>query len=152
MNDISFKLLANKDHSLFYTLAGVTGSVVSYAFGGWSGVLELLFIFFAADYITGCAVSIKTGKGLRSKVGMWGIMKKGLMLLLVFLGHKIDVAMQMNFVMNATVYFWLANELVSIVENYGRLGFKVPGVFRKVITVLQEKSGEEKKTENEDKI
>lgn len=143
MKDIPFKLLANKDHSLFYALAGVTGSIVSYAFGGWSRVLELLLIFFAVDYVTGCAVSIKTGKGLRSKVGMWGIMKKGFMLLLVFLGHQIDIALQMNLVMNATIYFWLANELVSIIENYGQLGFKVPGVFKKVITVLQEKSGEQ---------
>lgn len=148
MENITFKILANKDHSLFYTLTGVTGSIVSYAFGGWSGVLELLLIFFAVDYITGCAASIKTGKGLRSKVGMWGILKKGLMLLLVFLGHKIDTAMQMNFVMNATIYFWLANELISITENYGRLGFKVPGVFKKVITVLQEKSGEDKSDQN----
>ncbi|MBX4147493.1 phage holin family protein [Paenibacillus lautus] len=143
MDDITFKILANKDHSLWYALSGVTGSIVSYAFGGWSGVLELLLIFFAVDYVTGCAASIKTGKGLRSNVGRQGIMKKGFMLLLVFLGHKIDTALQMNIVMNATIYFWLANELVSIVENYGRLGFKVPGVFKKVITVLQEKSGEE---------
>lgn len=143
MDKITFKLLANKDHSLFYALSGITGSIVSYAFGGWSGVLELLLLFFAVDYITGCAVSIKTGRGLRSKIGFLGIMKKGLMLLLVFLGHRIDLALGMNFVMNGTIYFWLANELVSIVENYGRLGFKVPPIFKKVITVLQEKNGEE---------
>lgn len=144
MDDVTFKILANKAYSLFYALTGITGSIVSYAFGGWSGVLELLLIFFAVDYITGCAVSIKTGRGLRSKVGLWGIAKKGLMLLLVFLGHQIDLALEMNFVMNTTIYFWLANELVSIIENYGRLGFKVPPVFKKIITVLQEKSGEDK--------
>ncbi|MNW48778.1 Holin family protein [compost metagenome] len=147
INDIflkisNFKLLANKDYSSFYALSGVTGGILTYAFGGWSGLLELLVIVFAVDYVTGCAASVRSGKGLKSSVGLWGILKKGLMLLLVFLGHRIDVALGVDFVMNATIYFWLANELVSIVENYGRLDIKTPKVFKKVITVLQEKNDE----------
>ncbi|MBA9088579.1 toxin secretion/phage lysis holin [Fontibacillus solani] len=145
INDIylkisNFKLLANKDYSSFYTLSGVTGGILTYAFGGWSGLLELLIIVFAIDYVTGCLAALKTGKGLKSSIGFWGIIKKGLMLLLVFLGHRIDVALGLNFVMNGSIYFWLANESVSILENYGRLKIKTPPVFKKIFTIFKEKS------------
>ncbi|QJD88131.1 phage holin family protein [Cohnella herbarum] len=142
---MSFKLLANKDWSFLYALSGVGGSITTYAFGGWSGVLELLFIFFAIDYITGCAASLKEKRGLQSIVGFWGLLKKGLVLLMVFLGHRIDLAMGTNFTMSGVIWFWLANELVSIVENYGRIGIRVPHVLRKVITTLQDGEGRNEK-------
>ncbi|QDH19554.1 phage holin family protein [Saccharibacillus brassicae] len=142
MNDLPTKLLANRDYSTLYALSGVFGSITSYAFGGWSGLLEILLLFFAVDYLSGMFASIKTGKGLKSSVGFWGLLKKGLMMLMVLLGHRIDLALGLNIVMNGTIFFWLSNEAVSIIENYGRLGLKLPPVFRKMITILQEKSGE----------
>lgn len=152
MEHFTFKILANKDYAFGYSIFGVLGSIGTYAFGGWSGLLEILILFFAIDYISGCAASIKEGKGLRSTIGFWGLGKKGLMLLMVFLAHRIDLALGLNFVMNGVIYFWLANELVSILENYTRCGLKTPPVFKKILTIMQEKSGEkvEVKPENND--
>lgn len=149
LENITFKLLANKDLSHMYFISGILGSSLTYAFGGWSGTLELLLWVFAIDYITGCAASIKEGKGLRSAVGFWGLFKKGLMLLMVFLGHRIDLALDFNVVMNGVIYFWLANELISIIENYGRCGLKTPTIFRKVIAILQEKSEDDKNNKDD---
>lgn len=142
MDNFSLKLLANKDYTQWYTLSGFTGGFISYAFGGWSGILEILLLVFAVDYISGCAASIKEKKGLKSTVGFFGICKKGLMLLMVFLGHRFDLALGLNIVMNGIIYFWLANELVSILENYARCGLKTPVILNKILTILQEKSGE----------
>ena len=142
MDDFSLKLLANKDLSHIFALFGVTGSVLTYAFGGWSGILELLLWFFAADYVTGCYASLKEKKGLRSTIGFRGLGKKGLMLLMVFLGRQIDVALSLDIVMNSIIYFWLANELVSILENYARCDIKTPNILSKVLAILQEKKGE----------
>ncbi len=153
MYDLSFKFLANRDWTWLYTLSGFFGAIITYAFGGWSGNLELLFVFFAVDYITGCAASLKERKGLKSTIGFWGLFKKGLILLMVFMAHRIDMALGTNYVMSGVIYFWLANELVSSLENYGRIGIKVPGILRKVITVLQVKSEESNiKEENKETV
>ncbi|MEK4008319.1 phage holin family protein [Paenibacillus sp. FSL H3-0333] len=140
MNDFNLKLLANRDYTFLYAASGIGGTIVSYAFGGWSGLLEILLLAFVVDYLSGCAASVKTGKGLKSSVGFWGLIKKGLMLLMVFMGHRIDLALGMNIVMNGSIFFWLANEGVSIIENYGRLDLKIPPVFSKVFTIFQERA------------
>jgi toxin secretion/phage lysis holin len=140
MNDLNLRLLANRNFAPLYTLSGVIGTLVSYAFGGWSGMLEILLWAFVVDYVSGVAASIKSGRGLKSSIGFWGLIKKGLMLLMVLLAHRIDLAMNLNYVMNGSICFWLANEGVSITENYGRLGLKIPSVFKKIFTIFQEQS------------
>ncbi|WP_342421919.1 phage holin family protein [Paenibacillus sp. FSL E2-0178] len=151
MNDFNLKLIANRDYTFLYAASGIIGTIVSYAFGGWSGLLEILLWAFVIDYFSGCAASVKTGKGLKSSVGFWGLIKKGMMLLMVFLGHRIDLALGMTIVMNGTIFFWLANEGVSIIENYGRLDLKIPPVFTKVFTIFQERAtaNQEDKTEQQ---
>lgn len=151
MNDFNLKLITNRDYTFLYAASGIIGTIVSYAFGGWSGLLEILLLMFVIDYISGCVASIKSGKGLRSSVGFWGLIKKGMMLLMVFLGHRIDLTLGMTIVMNGTIFFWLANEGVSIIENYGRLDLKIPPVFTKVFTIFQERAtaNQEDKTEQQ---
>jgi Phage-related holin (Lysis protein) len=61
--------------------------------GSWS----FYIVFFAVDYITGCAASLKEKKGLKSTIGFWGLFKKGLILLMVFMVHRIDIALGTNF-------------------------------------------------------
>ncbi|PQP82548.1 hypothetical protein C0Q44_14010 [Paenibacillus sp. PCH8] len=47
----------------------------SYLFGGWSGVLGTLLVFFIFDYLTGVAAAGYVG-GLKSKIGLIGIARK----------------------------------------------------------------------------
>ena len=140
VQEFSFKLLANKDYIAFYTVSGVFGSITSYAFGGWTHLLEVFFIVMALDWLTGILASIKEGSGLNSNLGFWGGVKKGLMILSVFLAHRVDLAFEINWAMAGCIYFWLANELISITENYGRLGLPFPEPFKKFISILQNKS------------
>ncbi|MNC33575.1 Holin family protein [compost metagenome] len=114
-------------------------------------MLEVLLWAFVVDYVSGVAASIKSGKGLKSSIGFLGLCKKGLMLLIVLLAHRIDAAMDLNYVMNGTICFWLANEGVSITENYGRFGLKIPAVFKKIFAIFQEQSGSSEKNEYENK-
>ncbi|MBH5316691.1 phage holin family protein [Paenibacillus sp. GSMTC-2017] len=142
MENFTFKFLANRDWTMLYATSGFFGSLLSYMFGGWTGILELLIIVFGIDYISGIAASIIERKGVKSTVGFIGLGKKGLVLLTVFLGYKLDQALGLTIVMNGVIYFWLSNEMVSILENYARCGLKTPEVFKKILTILQEKSGE----------
>ncbi|MEK3883583.1 phage holin family protein [Paenibacillus sp. PL2-23] len=119
---------------------GVLGSIVTFAFGRWMESLTLLMVAMGIDYVTGVAASIKEGKGLSSAVGSWGLARKGLALLVILLAHRIDILLDTHDVtMGAAVYFYIANELISITENYGRLGFPLPDRIRKLIEVLKSK-------------
>lgn len=121
----------------FNAVAGIVGAVVAYAFGQWSELMSFFLFTMALDYITGVAASIKNGTGLNSNIGFWGLGKKGLMLLVVMLAHRMDLMMGTAVVMTGAIYFYLSNELVSITENYGRLGLPLPGWVKQIIAVLK---------------
>lgn len=104
------------------------------------GVVNFLLVAIAVDYITGVSASLTEGKGLSSALGSWGLARKGLMLLVILLAHRIDVLMDTSGVtMGAAIYFYIANELISITENYGRLGLPLPDRIRRIIEVLRNK-------------
>ncbi|AHD04570.1 phage holin family protein [Paenibacillus larvae] len=125
---------------IFSSSTAVLGTIITYAFGGWSDLLSFFLLTIAIDYITGIAASIKEGKGLDSNTGYWGLARKGLILLVILLAHRLDLLMKTNVVMNASVFFYLANELISITENYGRLGLPMPDRLKQAIEVLKNKN------------
>lgn len=119
---------------------GMLGSVVTFAFGNWVESLTFLMVAMGVDYVTGVAASIKEGKGLNSVFGSWGLARKGLTLLVILLAHRIDILLDTNDItMGAAIYFYIANELISITENYGRIGLPLPARIRKFIEVLKDK-------------
>ncbi|WP_438349946.1 phage holin family protein [Paenibacillus sp. FA6] len=117
------------------------GSVGTYLWGGWSELISFFLIAIVIDYVTGMLASIKEGHGLSSSVGFWGIAKKGLMLLVVILAHRLDVLMGTDVIMIGAIYFYLANELISVTENYGRLGLPLPNKIKDVIAIFKQKGG-----------
>ncbi|MBH5318256.1 phage holin family protein [Paenibacillus sp. GSMTC-2017] len=122
------------------SLCGILGSVITFAFGSWTESLTFLLVAMGVDYVSGVSASLKEGKGLSSAFGSWGLARKGLMLLVILLAHRIDVLMDTNgMTMGAAIFFYIANELISITENYGRLGLPLPDRIRKIIEVLKDK-------------
>ncbi|GGG81702.1 phage holin family protein [Paenibacillus radicis (ex Gao et al. 2016)] len=120
--------------------AGIAGAFLSFAYGSWHESLTFLLIAISVDIITGLYASIKEGRGLNSAVGAVGLAKKGLMLLVVLLAHRIDVLLETeNMTMMATVYFYIANELISFTENLGRAGVPLPEKLKYIIEVLKGK-------------
>ncbi|WP_052475812.1 phage holin family protein [Cohnella kolymensis] len=119
------------------------GSTMTFAFGQWTETLTLLSVLIAIDYITGVTAAIRDGSGLDSKVGFWGLFKKGLILLVVLLAHRVDVLLGTEMVMGGAVYFYIVNELLSVIENFGRIGVPLPPSLRKVIQILRDRVGKE---------
>lgn len=113
--------------------AAVSGAFAG-AFGGWTAQLYVLVYFMLADYATGLIVawmgkSPKTESGgPSSKIGFQGILKKLLMLGLVFAAAQIDIAMGSGtfLIRDAAVWFYLANEGLSILENMTLAGVPFP--------------------------
>ena len=126
---------------VFYktTTAGV-GAIVGYIFGEWSVLLQILLAFVIIDYISGLLASGVEGK-LSSKVGFKGIAKKLMIFVMVAVGHLIDKALgDGSMIQNAVVFFYLGNELLSILENAGRTGLPVPEQIKNAVDVLKGKS------------
>jgi toxin secretion/phage lysis holin len=119
------------------SVTAISGAVVTFAFGGWDQLLSLLAIAMAIDYVTGLAAAVRTGTGLNSNIGFWGLARKGLMLTVVLLAHRIDLIMGTDIIKGGAIYFYLVNELISITENYAKIGLPLPGKLRQAIAVLK---------------
>ncbi|MFF2016204.1 holin family protein [Paenibacillus sp. NPDC058177] len=114
----------------------------AFLFGGWSALLTILLVFVVLDYLTGVAAAAKEGK-LKSKVGLWGIARKIIIFAIVAVAHLVDQVLGGNHLFrDAAIFFYLSNELLSLIENAGRLDAPIPPGLRQAVEVLRGKSGE----------
>lgn len=128
------------------------GGLIASMFGGWDAALITLMIFRGIDYLTGLIMagvfhnSEKTPNGaLESRAGWKGLCRKGVTLLIVLVACRLDLVMGSNFIRDAVVIGFIANETISIVENAGLMGVPIPAVITRAIDVIkhQGESGEE---------
>lgn len=131
-----------------------TGAVVAEHLGGWDVALQVLVGFMAADYLTGLIVagvfkrSAKSESGaLESRAGFKGLVRKGGVLLLVYLAVLLDKATGAEYIRTAVCFFFIANEGLSILENLGLMGVPYPTFLKNMLQALREKNdgAEEKK-------
>ena len=121
------------------TITGAIGGTIAYFFGGWDQALMTLIIFMAIDYISGLIVagvfhnSKKTGSGtLESRTGWKGLCRKCMTLLFVLVAYRLDLAIGVDYIRDAVIIGFMANELISIVENAGLMGIPLPAVIANV--------------------
>ena len=79
-----------------------------------------------------------------------GLCRKGVSLLVVLVACRLDMIMGSNFIRDATVIAFIANETISIIENAGLMGVPIPSVITKAIEVLKKKSEREDKKDGEE--
>ena len=125
------------------TAIGVAGAIITSLFGGWDFGLETLVIFMAVDYISGLAVagifhnSRKTETGaLESRAGWKGLCRKCMTLLFVLVAYRLDLMIGSNYIRDAVIIGFVANETLSIVENAGLMGVPFPEPIQKAIEIL----------------
>lgn len=129
------------------TAVGAVGGAVAAAFGGWDSALVTLLIFMAVDYVSGLIVagifhkSPKSESGsLESRAGWKGLCHKAVTLLFVLIAYRLDIVLGVDYIRNAVIIGFLANELISIVENAGLMGVPLSPVIQNAIDILTKKS------------
>lgn len=129
------------------TAVGAVGGAVAAAFGGWDSALVTLLIFMAVDYVSGLIVagifhkSPKSESGsLESRAGWKGLCRKAVTLLFVLIAYRLDIVLGVDYIRNAVIIGFLANELISIVENAGLMGVPLSPVIQNAIDILTKKS------------
>jgi len=131
------------------TLIGVLGGLISAALGGWDYALVTLMIVMCIDYISGIVVagvfhaSKKTESGaLESNVGFKGLCRKCMILLIVLIAYRMDLVIGVTYIRDTVIIGFIANEVISIIENAGLMGITLPPALVKAIDILTEKAKE----------
>ena len=128
---------------------GIIGGFIAKCIGGWDESLFALILFMCIDYITGVMVagvfhkSTKSESGaLESNAGWKGLCRKCVTLFFVIVAHELDVVMHTDYIRDAVIIGFLANEVISITENAGLMGVPLPKIIIKSIEVLKHKYDE----------
>lgn len=136
----------NETKTAICSIIGVCGGMIASVFGGWDAALTTLVLFMVIDYVSGLIVagvfhaSRKTESGtLESRAGWKGLCRKGMTLLFVLIAYRLDLAIGVNYIRDTVIIGFIANELISIVENAGLMGIPLPSVITKAIDVLTKK-------------
>ena len=126
------------------------------AFNSLLGSLAVPFYILVGanvvDYVTGICAAVYRGEKVSSEVGFHGIAKKVCMWLLVMVGYVLDycivaVGRTMNVdiatgcLVSVAVVFWLlANEIISILENISDIGTPLPPFLLKLVELVRDKT------------
>lgn len=122
---------------IFNTVIAFIGTGLIYLLGGIDVAMACLLIAIVLDYISGLIKAYEC-KVLSSKIGMRGILKKVGVLLVVMLSVIIDrVTGETGAIRTLVIYYFVANEGLSIVENLAEAGIPIPKTIKKALKALK---------------
>lgn len=131
-----------KTKEIISAAAGTLGAVLAKIFGGFDSALTTLMIFMAADYISGLILagifkkSPKSKNGaLESHAGFKGLVRKGIILIIVMLSYRLDMITKQNFIADGVIIAFITNEAISITENAALIGVPLPAPLIKAIEI-----------------
>ena len=128
-------------------ISGILSALAGFAIarlGGWDAPLMCLVSVMAADFALGILTGIagKSGKSptgkLSSGASFLGLVRKCAMLTAVLAGTCLDTLAGTGCVRDMIIVSFFISECISITENLGRLGVRVPKALRKAIEAFTE--------------
>jgi len=122
-------------------LVTLVGGLLTSLLGGWDMALKVLVLFVVLDYATGL-VAAYGEQNLNSRVGFRGIAKKILLFVPIAVAYWLDMLLGQEVLRSLAIFFYIANEGLSMMENLGRAGVPFP---EQIQTVLEQLKGDESK-------
>lgn len=120
-------------------LSGISTALI-YLLGGFDVALNCLLIAIVLDYISGLIKAYNT-KTLSSRVGFRGLLKKLGILILVMVAVLVDrVTGNSGAIRTVIIYYFVANEGLSIIENLGAAGIPIPKFLKKALKALKKEN------------
>lgn len=124
-----------------YVISNVISVILTfliYFLGGLDIALKSLLIVIVIDYATGILSAIYN-KQINSKVGFRGILKKFSYLLIIALSVIVDnILGQSGTVRTLVIYFFVANDGISILENVAEMNIPLPPKLLETLEQLKE--------------
>lgn len=128
-------------------------AVISYLSGRFNDLFWILCLLMLIDYTTGY-ISAWITKTKNSRIGLMGIFKKFMYIFFVIFAFILDIVvvrmlglLNINFSFNdiggislgvIVMIFYIGNETISIVENFEKMGLRIPGWLNKIGSLLRE--------------
>jgi len=131
---------ANGKEFGFSGIIAAAGTFIVTGLGGWDNSIRLLIGLMVADYFTGLLGAVKN-KNLNSDVMFWGGIRKGIVMLVVYLAAQLDLLIggQAPIFRTLAIYFYAGREGLSLVENFGVLGVPWPPAIQSALEQLKKK-------------
>ena len=121
-------------------VASEAATIFIYLFGGIDVALTCLIVAIVLDYVSGM-IKAYNKKQLSSKIGFSGFLKKIGILILVMLSVLVDrVTGNTGAIRTLVIYYFVANEGLSVLENLGESGIPIPNAIKKALKVLKDQS------------
>ena len=117
-------------------LITLVGGFLTSLLGGWDMALQVLVLFVVLDYITGL-VAAYGEQNLNSRVGFRGIAKKILLFVPVAVAYWLDMLLGQEILRSLAIFFYIANEGLSMMENLGRAGVPFPEQIQEALEQLK---------------
>lgn len=125
----------NIDHTI---ILSVIISFLSYCFGVVTPQLELLIWAISLDIFIGVLASFINPKLMFNSRKMFkGVAKKIVLMTLVCLAHQLDHMMGTEMIALSSCYFFIVNEIMSILENACKCGLDVPPIIKNSLEQLK---------------
>jgi len=122
------------------TIVSLIVSSIVWLLGGIDISLQCLLIAIVLDYISGIIKAYNT-KTLSSRIGFRGLVKKIGILVLVMVSVLVDkVTGDTGAVRTLVVFYFVANEGLSIIENLSIAGIPIPKSLKKALKALRKDS------------
>ena len=148
-----FKILEHTRENGMNTILGkfsaVLGAGLGFLFGGWHEMLTILLVVQGLDIVSGFIKQQKF-ESLSSREMYEGLLKKFSVWIVIVLAHMIDLILFENSVLLTSVSLaYVANEMLSVVENLGEIGLIIPESMLKYLKQIREKSDFTNESEND---
>lgn len=126
------------DYGRYFVTTICTG--LTWLYGKWDTALYVLIVFMITDYITGL-IKGWYKKKLSSDVGLKGIFRKFLILLVLMMAVQLDRLLNTGTWVFRTMacYFYICNEGLSILENVAVLGLPIPDKIKDTLIQIKDK-------------
>ena len=132
----------NKILNIIKTIMAIILGRISMLLGGFDLMLSTMVGFMFTDYILG-VYAAKVNNEVNSKIGYRGIARKIFMLVPIGLAYSLDVLLKTDMLRNTAIVFYIANDGISILENLGKAGVKIPKKLRDALVQLNDEAERE---------
>ena len=121
-------------------LAGAAiGTLLTWLLGGWEVGLQILVTCMILDYVMGLMCGYRSNN-LNSKIGFNGLKRKFTIIIILILAVLLDRLLSQEWIFRTIViYFYVAMEGLSILENAAKLDVPIPSKLKEALVQLQEK-------------
>lgn len=121
----------------------------TFIYAGDMGLLYALIVLMILDVVTGIAKAIKN-KNLWTRKSLFGYSRKIMVFCIIILANTIDQILNLNSgLLMVTIFFYIANEGLSIVENCAEMGVIVPEQIADKLELIKNKKGDDDNGSNQ---